>query len=255
MNLGKRGKIEVISNQLVASKLLSLASASRPIAEVDFDNVPAAVEGVAATDGRTSEFTRDDGSGGSLTQFDLGDAGGKRVRVVVWNGSVMPEVISGMRLRITNLRSKKGRQGEQELHGDTATIIKVLDGAHAEPTQRLVKVADAKKSIGRLDLEVMALSKGSLREVNLRDGSVVKKAEVVISDGTGEITLVAWKDLSEVVGGINAGERLRVRDVIIQKSRWVWRRSSWEPALPPRRSQQPRVRTLTVGALRTRIRR
>ena len=219
MNLGKRGKIEIVSDNAVAAKLLSLSSASKTIGEVDFENVPPAVEGVVVTDSRTSTFVRDDGSGGSLTQFDIGDKSGKRVRVVVWNGNALTPVTSGMRLRITNLRGRKGRQGEQELHGDGATVVQVLDLENPEPAPRAVKIADAKKSTGRLELEVMALSKASLREVNLKDGSIVKKAEVVVGDATGEITMIGWEESSQIIGEIEVGERLRVRDVTIQKSK------------------------------------
>jgi ssDNA-binding replication factor A large subunit len=218
MNLGKRGRIEVISDQALVSKLMPLSSASKKIADLNFEDIPPAVEGLAVSDGRTSEFVRDDGSTGSLTQFDLGEPDGKRVRVVVWNGSGMPTIRSGMRLRITNLRGRKGRQGEQELHGDGATVMQVLEG-ESPGGDRLVKIADAKKLTGLLNLEVMALSKGSLREVSLKDGSVAKKGEVVIGDDTGEITLVGWRDSSEAIGEVKAGERLKLSGAIIQMSK------------------------------------
>ena len=63
---------------------------------------------------------------------------------------------------------------------------------------------------GSVDLEVMALSKGSVREVNLKDGSTAKKAEVVLGDDTGEITAVAWDEASKMIGEIQAGEKLLV---------------------------------------------
>ena len=63
----------------------------------------------------------------------------------------------------------------------------------------LVKVAEVAKHVvtGSVDLEVMALSKGSVREVNLKDGSTAKKGEVVLGDDTGEITAVAWDEASK----------------------------------------------------------
>ncbi len=72
---------------------------------------------------------------------------------------------------------------------------------------------------GNVDLEVMALSKGSVREVNLKDGSTAKKGEVVLGDDTGEITAVAWDEASNVIGGIQAGEKLRVHGAVIQVSK------------------------------------
>jgi ssDNA-binding replication factor A large subunit len=218
LNLGKFGKIEVVSDPAVTSRLSPLAALTKRIADVGSDDVPPAVEGVVASDGRTSEFVRDDGSTGSLTQFDFGEPG-KKVRVVVWNASGIPVVKAGTKVMITNLRNRKGRQGEPELHGDNATVIRVLEEGHPEPVQRLVKVADAKKVTGQVNVEVLSLSRGSVREVNLKDGSVVKKGEVVVGDDTGEITLVGWRGSSETIGGIQAGEKLRVYGATIQMSK------------------------------------
>ena len=218
LNLGKFGRIEIVSDPAVISRLPPLSAVARQIADVGSDDVPPAVEGAVASDARTSEFVRDDGSTGSLTQFDFGDPG-KKVRVVIWNASGIPVVKTGMKVRITNLRNRKGRQGEPELHGDNATVIQVLEETRPEPVQRLVKVADAKKLTGRVNLDVLALSRGSVREVNLKDGSVAKKGEVVVGDDTGEITLVGWRDSSEIIGGIQVGEKLRVQGATIQMSK------------------------------------
>jgi DNA/RNA endonuclease YhcR with UshA esterase domain len=85
----------------------------------------------------------------------------------------------------------------------------------------MVKVVDVAKHAvsGSVDLEVMALSKGNVRDVNLRDGSTAKKGEVVLGDDTGEITAIAWDEASNVIGEIQAGEKLRVHGAVIQVSK------------------------------------
>jgi hypothetical protein len=227
LNVGKRGRIEVITDASIASKLAPLTSLSKKVDEVLAGEMVFAVEGLAATDSRRSTFVRrDDGSNGSLTQFELKGSGDKTTRVVVWDGVDLPEVRSGSRVRVTNLRQKTGRQGEPELHGDSATVIQVVGGdqpkdAGAAKPAHLVKIADVAKHVvtGNVDLEVMALSKGSVREVNLKDGSTAKKGEVVLGDDTGEITAVAWEEASNVIGEIQAGEKLRVHGAMIQVSK------------------------------------
>jgi DNA/RNA endonuclease YhcR with UshA esterase domain len=100
-------------------------------------------------------------------------------------------------------------------------VIQLLEGdrQRAEASTP-VKVADAAKHVsGKVDLEVMALSKGSVREVSLKDGSVVKKGEVVLGDDTGEITFIAWDAASKIVGEIRVGEKLRVRGAVVQVSK------------------------------------
>src|SRR5271170_6315460 len=229
LNLGKKGRIEMVTDPVIASKLAPLAELTKQLDRLQEGEVAVAVEGSAATDSRRSTFVRrDDGSNGSLTQFELKGPDGKTARVVVWDGVDLPEVKSGSRVRVTNLRQKKGRQGEAELHGDSASVIQRLQGpaeqvkgVEAERASILVKVAEVAKrpTAGSVDLEVMALSKGSVREVNLKDGSTSKKGEVVLGDDTGEITAVAWGEESKMIGEIQVGEKLRVRGAAIQVSK------------------------------------
>ncbi len=229
LNLGKRGRIEVIADASISSKLAQLSSVTKRVDQIQEGESVLAVEGLAVTDSRRSTFVRrDDGSNGSLTQFELKGPDDKTTRVVVWDGTDLPEVKSGSKVRVTNLRQKKGRQGEPELHGDGGTVIQLLDvpevqraDAEALRLPRLVKVAEVSKHVatGDVNLEVMALSKGSVREVSLKDGSTAKKGEVVLGDDTGEITTVAWDEASKMIAEIQAGEKLRVYNVTIQVSK------------------------------------
>lgn len=222
INLGKRGKIELITDEKIASKIPSLSAVAKQPDSIKEGEPVMVVDGLAATDSRSSTFTRrDDGSTGTLMQFEL-KGGDKNSRVVVWDGVSLPEVRSGAKVRITNLRQKKGRQGESELHGDSASVIQLVgENAGAKPEPRFIKVKEISKqgASGSFDLEVMALSKGSVREVNLKDGSTAKKGEVVLGDDTGEITAIAWDDQSKALGEIEAGEKLRVHGVVVQVSK------------------------------------
>jgi len=65
LNLGKRGRIEVITEASAASKLASLSMLSKQVGEVQAGEIVLGVEGLAATDSRRSRFVRrDDGSNG-----------------------------------------------------------------------------------------------------------------------------------------------------------------------------------------------
>jgi ssDNA-binding replication factor A large subunit len=229
LNMGKRGRIEVITDSSISSKLASLSELAKQVDAIQDGETILAVDGLAATDSKRSTFVRrDDGSNGSLTQFELKGQGDKTARVVVWDGVDLPEVKSGSKVRVTNLRQKKGRQGEAELHGDSGSVIRILGGdgdqrkgTEVAPVSRLVKVAEVAKhgTTGSIDLEVMALSKGSVREVNIKDGSTARKGEVVLGDDTGEITTVAWDDASRMIAEIQVGEKLRVHGATIQVSK------------------------------------
>lgn len=72
------------------------------------------------------------------------------------------------------------------------------------------KLRDAKGEDAQIMVEVIALSHGTVDDVRLRDGTTVKKGELVIGDDTGDLKLVAWRDLSGRVSGIQPGQRLRL---------------------------------------------
>ena len=106
----------------------------------------------------------------------------------------------------------------------------------------------------------MALSKGSVREVNLKDGSTAKKGEVVLGDDTGEITAVAWDEASNVIGEIQAGEKLRVHGAVDPGVEDGGGDPRVEPFVQDRagsgkRLAAGRLRSLADGGLRTRKRR
>jgi ssDNA-binding replication factor A large subunit len=229
LNLGKRGRIEVITDSSITSKLASLSALSKQLGAVQEGEAVLAVEGLAASESRRSTFVRrDDNSTGSLTQFELKGPGDKTTRIVIWDAGVLPDVKPGSVVRVTNLRQKKGRQGEAELHGDSATMVQLLGGRgdqgnspEARGASQLVKVAEVAKhaAAGSVSLEVMALSNGSVREVSLKDRSTAKKGEVVFGDDTGEITAVSWDEASKMIGDIKAGETLRVHGATVQVSK------------------------------------
>lgn len=58
--------------------------------------------------------------------------------------------------------------------------------------------------------EVIALSRTVFEDITTKDGSSVKKAELLVGDETGEIKVVAWRDLVEIMSGIVPGQRLRL---------------------------------------------
>jgi ssDNA-binding replication factor A large subunit len=126
LNLGKRGKIEVLRDEKLVSRLAPLASLSTSLDAIEGVQELVAVEGIVLSGSRTSNFTRQDGSGGSLTQFELGAFSTKgKMRIVVWN-AVGLEAKSGQKVVVTNLRLRKSMNGDRELHGDSGSVVKVL---------------------------------------------------------------------------------------------------------------------------------
>jgi replication factor A1 len=283
LNLGQRGRLELVKEEAVTDKLVSLDSLSEKLTKLTEERPFPVVECVVSSEPRYSEFVREDGSSGSLFQFEVaGDGSKDRHRVVIWSPSSRPDLKVGQRVKLTNLRSKRSSRGDLELHGDAGSTIlagsksasmelrvaavsntagnstvlaldkekrvKVVEVAldlelkggdvvSVSPDQESgsrivckspgslslvkedgfpslaelsVKVKNARDEASQIMVEVIALSRGAVVDVRLRDGSVVKKGELVVGDDTGEIEVVGWREDSNRFSGVEPGERLRI---------------------------------------------
>ena len=301
LNLGRQGKLEVVTDEKVSSMLPTLPSVSKKLPKLSKEEQFMALDCVVSSEPRYSEFVRSDGSPGSLFQFGV-EGEGKETRVVVWSPSAQPQLRRGQRIRITNVRSRRSSSGEFEVHGDAGSAIemakpekvqfrvgaviadrptKLFLGVGKDRMVRLVELgAEVKEprvgavvgvvpdeaSPGRLycrtagsiqpededalpnmealvtklkDVngedaqvvtEVIALSHGSVDDVRLKDGTTVKKGELVVGDDTSEMKLVGWRELSERVSGIQPGERLRIVGVVVKSTRmgaWILQLSNF----------------------------
>lgn len=283
LNLGKRGRLEILTDEKLLAKLPSISAVVRKVPDLTKEEQFAALEGVVTSEPRYNEFVRSDGSAGSLFQFGLARDGGKETRVVIWSPAARPELRRGQRVQVTNVRARRSNTGEFEIHGDAGSTILARQAAERtayrvaattssqsakvllavgkdrrvrfveigkgvnEPAQDEVvglapdetredrmycrspysvgvveddsfpglqalatKLQEVKEEGAQIMAEVIALSHGSVDDVKLRDGTTVKKGELVVGDDTGEIKLVAWRELAGRVSGIQPGERLRL---------------------------------------------
>ncbi len=125
LNLGRKGKIEVLKEEKLVSRMPPISSLSKSLLEIGGLRELVAVEGLVLSESRSSTFTRQDGSGGSLTQFDLGDSSAKeKVRIVIWN-AIGIDAKPGQRVLVTNLRLKTSVNGGHELHGDSGSSVRI----------------------------------------------------------------------------------------------------------------------------------
>ena len=289
LNLGRRGRIEKIEDAELSSKLDSIEKAVRTLGNLDEDKQIIALDAILASEARRSDFTRSDGSPGSLLQFRVSDGKERREeRIAIWSPSIpTPSFKLGQRIRVTNLKVRKSSQGEPELHGDAGSVVIPLEAEVHARTFRVVStefgettlflVVDDARRVHQLELvgdaagraisvkpgdvvrvtpdedlkerlvcrrsgsfeilqgdsmpeleslgvkidalkscawpvlvESIALSRGAVQEVHLKDGSVAKKGEIVIGDDTAEVKLIAWREQAGKVMSIEPGERVRV---------------------------------------------
>jgi replication factor A1 len=304
LNLGKRGKIQVVADDKVSAKIPPISAVVQKLPNLMKEEQFVALECTVSSEPRYSEFVRSDGSEGSLFQFGVARDGGKETRVVIWSPSARPELKRGQRVKVTNVRARKSNSGEFEIHGDAGStvvgpsaeksIFRVAATSSSQstnvvlavgkdrrvrfvelgmgvkkPTQNdvvgvipdeatggrlycrsqnsiqiqtaeddsfprldalVTKLNEVKEGDAEIVTEVIALSHGTVDDVRLRDGSTVKKGELVVGDDTGEMKLVAWRDISGRLSGIQPGERLRLVGVESKSTKmgaWVLQLSSF----------------------------
>ena len=90
------------------------------------------------------------------------------------------------------------------------SIQMARDDSFPQLDQLATKLQEVKEEDAQILVDVIALSHGSVDDVSLRDGKTAKKGELVVGDDTGEMKLVAWRDLAGRVSGIQPSERLRL---------------------------------------------
>jgi replication factor A1 len=227
LNLGRRGKIEIIQDKDLILKMISISNLEKEVGDIgnNQQNI-LAIRGKLSSETRKSNFTRSDGSPGSLTQFRISNGKDKEWRIVIWNDIILPEMKAGQTVRVTNLRLKTQNNGQSELHGDNGSMIEVIEHSKVvdsveiasdkmskiPPTVEpaLTKIREVKDKQNDIAIDIIVLSKGSIQDVHLKDGTTVSKGEVTVGDDTGEIRLVAWRDSAPKLLEIEPGERLRI---------------------------------------------
>ena len=104
----------------------------------------------------------------------------------------------------------------------TASDLKILEEDQIgipKTVDLLTKVKNIKGESDKLFLKVIALTKPTTRDIYTKDGSSVKKTELIVGDETGEINLNAWRELHVRLLNISPGERLLIRGAASQVGR------------------------------------
>ena len=102
---------------------------------------------------------------------------------------------------------------------DTSIQEKEEDEKYPKSSHFTYKVKELKDVTTQVFVKVIALSKALVQDILTKDGSMVRKAEVVVGDETGEVKLVAWRDLTSSLDEVLPGQRLFLRGVVVQKGR------------------------------------
>ena len=94
--------------------------------------------------------------------------------------------------------------------------VRVTDDDASFPSASALerKIRDMKPSQELYFLEAVTLSPSKAQEIQMKDGSTVKYAEIMLGDDTSEIRLVGWREMSGIVEKLGIGQRVKVYGVM-----------------------------------------
>jgi replication factor A1 len=88
-------------------------------------------------------------------------------------------------------------------------------------------------------VEGIVLQTPSIGTVTTRNGEEISRAETMLGDDTAEITLLGWRNLSNLVTDLKVGERVKIRGVVTSTSREGKLQISLKPYSSIHRIRQP----------------
>ncbi len=144
--VGYRGTVEPIEEE--PSSLERLA---RDVSEVRGGEPILAVKGILDSEPKYSEFTRRDGSRGSVLHFYLKGREGGRVRVALWESSpqMLQSLQYGCEVLLLAVRPKALANGGLEIHGDEATTLISHEPKAYQPDRRVLRLVS--KGVSQAD--------------------------------------------------------------------------------------------------------
>ena len=102
---------------------------------------------------------------------------------------------------------------------DESIIPQTLDNPEYIKAKSLfVKVKEILDVENPIFLEVIVLSHVNISDVTTKDNIIVKKGDIIVGDETGEIKIIAWRNLISLFEGISSGDRVKISGVIPQMS-------------------------------------
>ena len=140
-------------------------------------------------------------AGATLLAID----GSRKTRVVELVGE-QTTVANGDVVRVV----PDSERGERLVCRGKGAVEVVGDAELPGLAELATKLRDAKGESSQIVVEVIALSHGSVDDVHLKDGSAVRRGELVVGDDTAEMKVVGWRELSDKLLGVQPGERLRI---------------------------------------------
>ncbi|MFB3765325.1 MAG: OB-fold nucleic acid binding domain-containing protein [Methanotrichaceae archaeon] len=165
--------------------------------------------------GVAREFTRSDGSKGTVRSLLLGDETGK-IRITLWNDHARMALAKGDTLEIINGSSRE-RYGQVEIQTGSYTVVR-KSNRKVSYSEKLTPIEDLKPGM-ICSVSGFVTGLGEVREFQREDGKAGKVVNIYISDATGRIKVALWGDHVNLIEGLDLGYKADLIDCQV-KNGW-----------------------------------
>ncbi|MHA1513780.1 MAG: hypothetical protein ACTSRJ_06960 [Candidatus Hodarchaeales archaeon] len=181
---------------------VSQDSTEKTIAEIDSNDNNITLKARKGTVGHISEFSRKDGSTGSVGRAYIYDDTGV-CTLVLWNEANSEfEAFQDQVIKIENLRVTTSKFHTIELHANSNTKFTEMEGQKFSDTPPIVKIQEINPEKGVACVEGVISNISEVREFNRSDGTTGRVASFSIQDNTDSTRIVAWDDNVEKLNSI-----------------------------------------------------
>lgn len=128
INAGARTTIDLIEDNV--PQIPDIDSLVMDVSEIRGSDENIIVTGTIKASPRVSSFTNFRGEASKVMHMQIAGSDGKTFRVVIWNVDEerLPNIMNiDAKIKLIGVRTKQGRYGDTELHGDEGTIIELLE--------------------------------------------------------------------------------------------------------------------------------
>lgn len=105
------------------------------------------------------------------------------------------------------------------LHDDAYVRVTEDEPSFPDATVLERKIRDLKPSQDLYFLEAVTLSAAKVQDIQVKDGTEVRYAEIMLGDDTAEIKLVGWRETASIIDGLSIGQRVKVYGVMAYTGR------------------------------------
>lgn len=221
VHLGRNSKIILAPEDVNPKRYPKIKDEITPIKDIALNMRSISISGEIIQKFGTSEFIMKNGSPGQVSSIILADSTGTN-RITFWNQDVdkLNEFNIDDSVIITNLYPRQNKKYPQkiDLHFSRFSYIRKVTGRKIEELNRVfLKINKTQEREGLINLRGIITQIDNLKRVHLKTNEDVSLLTFVVSDETGSIRILIWRDKAEHYSGLlKNGDGISLKNVLVK---------------------------------------